>query len=164
MAQPVKDSIPTLRWGIIGRFIPRISNTVLQTNVVIATGWIASAFVSDLLLDPEAHRDKNAVKHVIQAIGSSSTSKAKGFWSKLSPNSNISEPSFYDSYSQVYDDPNVAIVYIATPHSMHLENTLDAINAGKHVLCEKPMTINARDTEKLITAAKSKGVFLMEGR
>jgi len=54
-------------------------------------------------------------------------------------------------------------VYIGTPHVFHLQNALDAIAAGKHVLCEKPMTMNARDTQVLVEAARKKGVYLMEG-
>lgn len=55
------------------------------------------------------------------------------------------------------------VVYIGTPHALHSKNALDAINAGKHVLCEKPLTINAKETDALIAAAKAKDVYLMEG-
>ena len=63
----------------------------------------------------------------------------------------------------MYNDPEVDVVYIGTPHAFHLTNALDAINAGKHVLCEKPMTINVKETDILIAAAKKNGVYLMEG-
>jgi predicted dehydrogenase len=53
-------------------------------------------------------------------------------------------------------------VYIGTPHVFHCENALDAIAAGKHVVCEKPIAINARDAKKMMEAAKTKGVYLME--
>jgi predicted dehydrogenase len=69
----------------------------------------------------------------------------------------------YDSYHQVYNDPKVDIVYIATPATFHKKNCLDAIAAGKHVLCEKPFTITAQESREVIAAAKAKGVFLMEG-
>jgi predicted dehydrogenase len=69
----------------------------------------------------------------------------------------------YASYAEVYNDPDVDIVYIGTPHVFHLQNALEAIEAGKHVLCEKPITMNAKDTRVLIEAARKKGVFLMEG-
>lgn len=72
-------------------------------------------------------------------------------------------PTLYDAYEKLYDDPNVDIVYIATPNALHLKNALDSINAGKHVLCEKPMAITAREAEKIIDAARRKRVFLMEG-
>ena len=48
-------------------------------------------------------------------------------------------------------------------HSLHKMNCLDAISAGKHVLCEKPFTINAKETQEIIDAARAKGVFVMEG-
>ncbi len=59
-------------------------------------------------------------------------------------------------------DPDVAVVYIATPHTLHETQALVAIAAGKHVLCEKPMTTRAAATARLIDAARSRGVLLME--
>lgn len=53
-------------------------------------------------------------------------------------------------------------VYIGTPHSFHKQNCLDAIKAGKNVLCEKPFTMNAKEAEEVFAAAKEKGVFVME--
>lgn len=102
------------------------------------------------------------------------------------------KPKIYTSYQDVYDDPDVDVVYVGksqrtfvrtfrdrllpgdqsicsdtvllgTPHSLHKENCLSAIAANKHVLCEKPMTINAAESDVVIKAAKDKGVFLMEG-
>lgn len=69
----------------------------------------------------------------------------------------------YGSYERLVQDAGIDAVYIATPHPMHADNALLAIEAGKHVLCEKPITINARQLERLILAARKKGVFLMEG-
>lgn len=56
----------------------------------------------------------------------------------------------YGSYQALIDDPLVDIIYIATPHSHHYEAAKMCLEAGKHVLMEKPLTINARQTEKLI--------------
>lgn len=56
------------------------------------------------------------------------------------------------------------ITCAGTPHSYHKDNALAAIAAGKHVLCEKPMTVTAAETEVMIAAAREKGVFLMEGK
>jgi dihydrodiol dehydrogenase / D-xylose 1-dehydrogenase (NADP) len=89
--------------------------------------------------------------------------KAKSFVEKHMATSGVPAPKMYGSYDEVYADPDVDIVYIATPHTLHLRNTLDAIKAGKHVLCEKPIAVNAKDTEVMIAAAQAKGVFLMEG-
>ncbi|RFU32541.1 hypothetical protein B7463_g3792, partial [Scytalidium lignicola] len=130
-------SLPTLKWGVVG------------------CGLISSWFVHDLLRE----RPSATTKHIIQAIGSSSLEKGTAFHQKYAPSA---KPSIYASYHEVYNDPEVQIVYIGTPHSVHLQNALDAINAGKHVLCEKPMTINAKETETMIKAAREKGVFLME--
>jgi dihydrodiol dehydrogenase / D-xylose 1-dehydrogenase (NADP) len=133
-------ALPHLRWGILG------------------TGWISSMFVTDLL----APRPSALATHIITAIGSSSIQKGNAFVSKLFTSPSRSQPKVYDSYDGVYADPNVDIVYIGTPHSVHKENCLAAIAAGKHVLCEKPFTITASETEDVITAARAKGVFVME--
>jgi dihydrodiol dehydrogenase / D-xylose 1-dehydrogenase (NADP) len=114
--------------------------------------------------DPASHREEHDIKHIIQAIGSSSLSRAQEFVRKHVAPAGVPEPKCYDSYEGVYSDPDVDIVYVATPHSLHHRNTIDAIEAGKHVLCEKPIAINAKEAENMILAARSKGVFLMEGR
>ncbi|KAG9237131.1 hypothetical protein BJ875DRAFT_454414 [Amylocarpus encephaloides] len=131
------SELPTLRWGIVG------------------CGLISSWFVSDLVLD----RLSPPMIHKIVAVGSSSRSKGEAFIAQHAPSAT---PAIYDSYEGVYKDPNVDIVYIGTPHSLHVKNAMGAINAGKHVLCEKPFTINAKETELILDAAKKKGVFLME--
>jgi predicted dehydrogenase len=71
-------------------------------------------------------------------------------------------PTPYDDYSSVLADENVDIAYIGTPHAVHKQNCLAAIAAGKPVLCEKPLTINEKETQQVIDAARAKGVFLME--
>lgn len=130
---------PTLRWGIV------------------ATGAISSAFVKDLVL-PRA--DAKA-RHIITAIGSSSLSKGLAFVSKNLPDISPA-PRVYEGYQAVYTDSDVDIVYIGTPHSFHKQNCLDAIHAGKHVLCEKPFTLNARDAREVFALAEEKHVFVME--
>ena len=55
-------------------------------------------------------------------------------------------PTAYGSFDALLADPNVDIVYIATPHNLHAENARDALEAGKAVLCEKPLTVNPRAT------------------
>lgn len=59
-------------------------------------------------------------------------------------------------------DSDVDIVYVATPHSHHFQNVMLALEAGKHVLCEKAFTVTASQTKKLIETAKAKKLFLME--
>lgn len=68
----------------------------------------------------------------------------------------------YGSYEELAADPDVDVVYVATPHPFHLDNTLLALSSGKHVLCEKPLAMNAKQTRRMIAAAQKKGVFLME--
>ncbi len=68
----------------------------------------------------------------------------------------------YNSYEALVNDREVDGVYIATPHRFHFENVMLALNAGKPVLCEKPLTVNAGETKKLIETSKKNKVFLME--
>lgn len=128
---------PALRWGIVG------------------TGLISSWFVSDLVLD----RPDAKARHTVQAIGSSSVEKGSTFVQTHLPGQS---PTVYGSYQDLYRDPDVDIVYIGTPHAFHKQNCLDAIQQGKHVLCEKAFTLNTKEAEDVFAAAKAKGVFVME--
>ncbi|KAF4844775.1 D-xylose 1-dehydrogenase [Colletotrichum siamense] len=131
------SELPAIRWGIV------------------ATGMISSWFVEDLLIS----RSDAKVKHIVQAIGSSSVEKGKDFANQYCPSSN---PTIYGSYNEIYADPNVDILYIGTPHAFHKQNCLDAIAAGKPVLCEKAFTLNARDAKEVFAFAKEKGVYVAE--
>ncbi len=71
-------------------------------------------------------------------------------------------PRRYASYQALADDREIDIVYIATPHPFHCENTLMCLEAGKHVLCEKPFAINAAEAEQMINCARRHNRFLME--
>jgi predicted dehydrogenase len=66
------------------------------------------------------------------------------------------------SYQALADDPEVDVVYIATPHAMHAENALMCLNGGKHVLCEKAFAMNRREAAEVVELARRKGLFLME--
>ena len=68
----------------------------------------------------------------------------------------------HGSYHALADDPEVDAVYVATPHSLHRENTILCLKAGKAVLCEKPFTINQGETQDMIEVARAEGRFLME--
>ncbi|KAL4934484.1 Gfo/Idh/MocA family protein [Aspergillus undulatus] len=131
------SQLPTIRWGIL------------------TTGKIASWYVADLVLS----RPDAKVHHVVQAIGTSNVDRGKAFAQQHCPNE---VPAIYGSYEEVYADPAVDIVYIGTPHAFHKRNCLDAIAAGKHVLCEKPFTLNAREARQTFEAARQKGVFIAE--
>lgn len=68
----------------------------------------------------------------------------------------------YDSEKAIASDPDVDIIYISNPHPFHLNSALNCLNSGKPVLCEKPMTVNAKGTKVLVEAARKNNVFLME--
>ena len=114
---------------------------------IIGTGGIASAFVKDLAL---THG------HEVVAVGSRSLEKAKSFVEQ------ISSAIAYGSYEELVSDPHVDAVYISSPHPMHCENTLLALNAGKPVLCEKPFAISLAEAELMINAARKNNVALLE--
>ncbi|TKY88364.1 hypothetical protein EX895_002716 [Sporisorium graminicola] len=127
---------------------------------ILATGWIAEMFTKDLLTDPST-RSVSDVKHTVAAAASStSATRASEFLDKVGVAPNTAKA--YGSYAELVADPNVDIIYVATPHSHHYENTLQALNAGKHVCCEKPFTINAAQTAHLVRVAREKKLFLME--
>ncbi|TLD34183.1 hypothetical protein PspLS_01501 [Pyricularia sp. CBS 133598] len=127
---------------------------------IMATGGIAETFAKDLLTDP-AIRDVNDVQHeVVAAASSTSADRAAAFLNKIdAPNK---EAKAYGSYAELVADPDVDIVYIATPHSHHFQNAMLALEAGKHVLCEKALTVTAAQTRKMIETAEAKKLFLME--
>ena len=68
----------------------------------------------------------------------------------------------YDSYTALIADPHVDAVYIATHNGLHKELSIAALRAGKHVICEKPLAMNARDCEEMLRVAESTGLLLAE--
>ena len=70
---------------------------------------------------------------------------------------------YYGGYEALYQDPNIDAIYIATPHSCHLEQSKAALASGKAVLCEKPVTINLEECRELVEFADKGEYFLMEG-
>lgn len=107
-----------------------------------------------------AHKFADALGHIenckLQAAASTNARRAKDFAQKYSV------PNYYGSYEQLFSDDSVDIVYVATPHNFHCKNTVDALNAKKHVLCEKPLAVNAPQVLEMVNSAKSNNVFLME--
>jgi len=94
--------------------------------------------------------------HELIAVGSRTQEKADQFADQF----NI--PHRHASYEALVSDPEVDAIYVATPHPMHKENTLLCLAHGKHVLCEKPFTINAGEAKAIIDAARKHKLFLME--
>jgi len=94
--------------------------------------------------------------HELIAVGSRTQEKADQFADQF----NI--PHRHASYEALVSDREVDAIYVATPHPMHKENTLLCLAHGKHVLCEKPFTINAGEAKAIIDAARKHKLFLME--
>jgi predicted dehydrogenase len=125
----------------------------------MATGWIAEMFSKDLLTNP-ATRDVHDVRHEIVAVASSSAKeRAAEFITKIDGPSTAKT---YGSYHELVADPDVDIVYVATPHSHHFQNAMLALEAGKNVLCEKALTVTASQARKLVDKAREKNLFFME--
>ena len=114
---------------------------------IIGTGWIAQKMVVTL---------SSLEGYCVHAVGSRSKNSADSFAEKWNINRS------YDSYEKLVEDEEIDLVYIATPHSHHFEHAMLAIKNGKPVLVEKAFTANSRQAEELISAAKSKGVFITE--
>ena len=93
------------------------------------------------------------------AASSSSASRAADFLKDIQASSSAKA---YGSYAELVKDPDVDIIYVATPHSHHFQNTMLALEAGKNVLCEKAFTVNAAQAKKLVETARKKKLFLME--
>ncbi|KAF3800555.1 D-xylose 1-dehydrogenase (NADP(+)) [Colletotrichum gloeosporioides] len=126
---------------------------------IMATGWIAETFCKDLLTNPAA-RDVTDVAHKIVAVSSSrDAQKARDFIKKID---GPSDAATYGSYADLVADPNVDIIYVATPHSHHFQNAMLALDAGKNVLCEKALTVTADQTRRLVETARAKKLFFME--
>ncbi|KAM5515492.1 dimeric dihydrodiol [Fusarium oxysporum f. sp. phaseoli] len=126
---------------------------------ILATGAISVTFAKDLLLDPSA-RGVNNIRHTIVAATSSSSSTRAEMFLK-----DVGAPAAakaYGTYEELVRDPNVEIVYVATPHSHHFQNVMLCLDAGKHVLCEKAFTVNASQARLLVDKARVKNCFLME--
>jgi predicted dehydrogenase len=147
---PMLEVGTSLRWGILG------------------TGGIAGLFTRQVL----------ASGGQVQAVASRSLEKAQDFVKRFGsgrygtrfgsvPGGAASEggahiESAYGSYEELFQDGEVEAIYIATPHSDHLQWALKALNAGKPLLIEKAITQNAREAEQIFELAQSKNLFVME--
>ena len=114
---------------------------------IVSTGRITHQFVRDFNFVPNGE---------VVAVASRSQESADAFARQYGI------PRAYEGYERLLEDGEVDAVYVATPHTMHFQNTVDAITAGKHVLCEKPFTINPGESEQLFEVAGRSSVFVME--
>lgn len=114
---------------------------------VVGPGRIAQQFAEGLKVLEDA---------ALYAVASTNADRAAAFAGKYGGEKT------YSSYEALVSDPQVEAVYIATPHRYHFEQAMLCLNAGKPVLCEKPLTVNAAETRQLIETSRAKKVFLME--
>src|SRR4051794_35278466 len=114
---------------------------------LIGTGGIAESFAADLMFTDSGRP---------AAVGSRHRDSANRFADQFDI------PNRHASYEALVADPDVDVVYVATPHPMHHANTLLALEAGKPALVEKAFTMNAAEARELVETARSKGLFLME--
>jgi len=114
---------------------------------ILGCGKIARKFASDLQLVDAA---------ILQAVGSSDGKSAKQFAEEF-PVQTV-----HTSYEELASDPDVDIIYIATPHAFHPDHTTLCLDHGKAVLCEKAFALNSKQASAMIEKAKSKKIFLLE--
>ena len=114
---------------------------------IAATGKIAASMCEALAGLPDA---------TITAVGSRSAESANAFATRFAI------PHAHSSYEELFADPDVDIVYVASPHSHHHAMTIAALDAGKHVLCEKAFALNAAQARDMVEAARRNDRFLME--
>ncbi len=114
---------------------------------ILTTGYIANLFVADLAHDPDAE---------VVAVGARQQESAEAFGEAY----NI--PKRYGSYEALATDPDVDVIYIGSPHNFHKEHALMCLEAGKPVLVEKPLALNAGEVREMIAKAREKKLFMME--
>jgi len=113
---------------------------------ILGTGRIAKAFANALKDTPGA---------VLAGVGSRTQDSAQAFTNEFGGTA-------YGSYEALARAGDIDLIYIGTPHPMHVENVRMALEAGKGVLCEKAFTVNRREAEALVALARAKNLFLME--
>jgi predicted dehydrogenase len=115
---------------------------------ILSTGKIATAFTQNLALLPDCETVAVAARRQRSA-------------DEFAANHGIGKA--YGDYRALVEDPDVDVVYVGTPHSLHREHVEMAFDAGKPVLCEKAITLNAAEAEHLVNRARRENLFLMEG-
>ncbi len=114
---------------------------------ILGPGKIAQSFVNDLKLVEDG---------ILVAAASRSLERAQTFAKEYGA------AQAFGSYEELFACDEVDVIYIATPHTGHMEWAIKAMQAGKHVLCEKPLGINLAEVQQMIAVAKENNVFLME--
>lgn len=114
---------------------------------ILGCGSIANKFAHDLNMLEGCQ---------LYGVGSRSIDKAISF-AKVN-----NAQKAYGSYEELVQDENIDVVYVATPHPYHKDNTILCLNNGKHVLCEKPFAMNSAEVAEMVKAAEQNNKFLME--
>ena len=114
---------------------------------ILSTGHISKKFADALAILPDAE---------LAAVASRDLETALKFAEKYKV------PKAYGTYEELAGDPDIDVIYIGTPHTFHLENSVMCMRKGKAVLCEKAFTINAAEAREMVRVAREENVFLME--
>ena len=113
-------------------------------------GMVSTGRASEVLMGPAVNAESNS--HVV-AVFSRERERAEAYAAKHGGKA-------YTSYSELLADPDVDVVYIASPNALHAEQAIEAARAGKHIFCEKPLALNAKDAHRVVEAANKAGVKL----
>ena len=122
---------------------------------MVRFGIVGTGRISDWVLKGAAQDSRIKVT----AVCSRTVEAAEAF---VQRNTLAAGATIYTSVEEMVADPQVDAVYIGTPNQTHCEYTITALNAGKHVLCEKPLAINAEEGRRMVEAAHRSGCLLME--
>ncbi len=115
---------------------------------IIGLGNIANSFAHDLELSNDS---------ILYGVASRDIEKAREFGNKHN------SVKYYGSYEELAKAPEIDVIYVATPHVFHFENTMMCLKNGKAVLCEKPLGMYSTEVKTMLKEAESKKLFLMEG-
>ena len=113
---------------------------------VLGTGVIANQMAQAL----------QSMGRTLDAVGNRTYDKAVAFAGKYGV------PKVYTDYNEMFTDPDIDIIYITTPHNTHMAFLEKALSQGKHVLCEKSITLNSQELERAASLARENGVVLAE--
>lgn len=122
---------------------------------MVRFGIVGTGRISDWVLKGAAQDSRIKVT----AVCSRTVEAAEAF---VQRNTLAAGATIYTSVEEMVADPQVDAVYIGTPNQTHCKYTITALNAGKHVLCEKPLAINAEEGRRMVEAARRSGCLLME--
>ena len=128
------------------RIIPASEAPAIRWGI-LGSGWIAERFIESV----RAH-----TKQDIAAVGSRSKDRAEEFASRMGLKQ------AYGDYDELVAADDLDVIYVATPHNLHHEGVMLALNAGKHVLVEKPVALNRAQTAEMVELARRKKLFFAE--